>query len=868
MTSGAAAPRTHGGVPRLYGSPRVPSWLVPRPQLVRALDTDVPLVVVTGPPGGGKSVALAEWARASTDSHLRGVVLDLGGRPLSRVALWSQVSGLLLDAGLVGEGRLFSSGADSLRELADVRAFLVRAFTQLAPLTLVLDGADRLDDESAGDLVHVLDAVPGVRAVVAGRSLPALASGDVRLRLDVATVDGDDLALTVEETAAVLGLDVAAATAVRRATGGSPLATRVVALERDQPGVDPGQALETVVLAAVAHLDPETVDLLRCAATADVVSPELATTLTGRDGAPDTLEHVADLGLGTWVRAGADRAFVCTPVVRIALRAELRRTDPGRFARLRWLVARWCDTHDRPVEALEAAVDADDVDLVNTVVRHHWRAFLSQYAGTVQPTVSPLGLTRLRHHPVLLFFVGLGHNAHRGGRLKALALFGLAITSARTARRSVPPEERLVLRVVEMIALRLTGRADAAAAAADDVARRVDELEPARRAEIQDLLPQVHAHSGVTYLRVGRSHDAVAAFERGVGEASSDLATLPNLALLAGAHALDGSLQQAAAVVADAQTRTWPDGWVEGYTGSLLQVAQAVLALDALDVVEAQRRLDLLDRHLATIEHWAPIAEVQAHVDLLTSGADAALTRLQATRDSHRQRRSKHAETEAALDATQALLLVAAGRPYAVLTGDLGPVDHPAVAVSLARAQCAAGLPEQALGTLAGVAGSSRASVRTRAEAALVEAVALLAVDHEVEARSALARATGILSVHALHLPLALLPADDRARLRTLAEQSGTPVAVGLLAQDWPETMLPGGAVAPLTSREAVILRELASTGSTSVIAERLVVSPHTVKSQLRTLYRKLGVTSRASALAVARRYGLLEADAPDDTAT
>jgi len=62
-----------------------------------------------------------------------------------------------------------------------------------------------------------------------------------------------------------------------------------------------------------------------------------------------------------------------------------------------------------------------------------------------------------------------------------------------------------------------------------------------------------------------------------------------------------------------------------------------------------------------------------------------------------------------------------------------------------------------------------------------------------------------------------------------------------------------------LTPRETVILRELARTGSTTEIAERLVVSNHTVKSQLRTLYRKLGVGSRSSALAVARRLGLLD---------
>jgi DNA-binding NarL/FixJ family response regulator len=54
-----------------------------------------------------------------------------------------------------------------------------------------------------------------------------------------------------------------------------------------------------------------------------------------------------------------------------------------------------------------------------------------------------------------------------------------------------------------------------------------------------------------------------------------------------------------------------------------------------------------------------------------------------------------------------------------------------------------------------------------------------------------------------------------------------------------------------LTPREAQVLRELATGSSNQVIAERLVLSNDTVKTHLRHVYRKLGVTSRGEAIAV-----------------
>lgn len=61
-----------------------------------------------------------------------------------------------------------------------------------------------------------------------------------------------------------------------------------------------------------------------------------------------------------------------------------------------------------------------------------------------------------------------------------------------------------------------------------------------------------------------------------------------------------------------------------------------------------------------------------------------------------------------------------------------------------------------------------------------------------------------------------------------------------------------------MTAAELRLLPYLATHFSLQRIAEELVVSRETVKSQATSVYRKLGVKSRGEAVAEARRVGLL----------
>jgi DNA-binding CsgD family transcriptional regulator len=64
-----------------------------------------------------------------------------------------------------------------------------------------------------------------------------------------------------------------------------------------------------------------------------------------------------------------------------------------------------------------------------------------------------------------------------------------------------------------------------------------------------------------------------------------------------------------------------------------------------------------------------------------------------------------------------------------------------------------------------------------------------------------------------------------------------------------------------LTPREQGVLHALLEGGDTMALAERLQISPHTVRTHVQNLLAKLGVTSRAEAVALALRTGLIPAD-------
>lgn len=77
----------------------------------------------------------------------------------------------------------------------------------------------------------------------------------------------------------------------------------------------------------------------------------------------------------------------------------------------------------------------------------------------------------------------------------------------------------------------------------------------------------------------------------------------------------------------------------------------------------------------------------------------------------------------------------------------------------------------------------------------------------------------------------------------------------GYLATERRPEISPPAETSPLTYREKQILSKLASGFSKSQISKDLSISPHTVKTHIRNIYKKLGISSRFEAIRLAPKY-------------
>jgi LuxR family maltose regulon positive regulatory protein len=98
-------------------------------------------------------------------------------------------------------------------------------------------------------------------------------------------------------------------------------------------------------------------------------------------------------------------------------------------------------------------------------------------------------------------------------------------------------------------------------------------------------------------------------------------------------------------------------------------------------------------------------------------------------------------------------------------------------------------------------------------------------------------------------------PANAQAEITqiSLHRQSTSPSILSLAAGEAAPVLLE-----PLSSQEQRVLRLLVAGQTYAEIAEALIVSRNTIKTQVSSIYRKLGVNRRAEAIAVAQRWPFL----------
>lgn len=152
-------------------------------------------------------------------------------------------------------------------------------------------------------------------------------------------------------------------------------------------------------------------------------------------------------------------------------------------------------------------------------------------------------------------------------------------------------------------------------------------------------------------------------------------------------------------------------------------------------------------------------------------------------------------------------------------------------------------------------------SPRTATLATLVAAAAHAMVGDHMTGDAMFAQALALAAPTGSVRPFGVLPYPQLAALLARAARRTQPRAV-LAVLDSIVERFPGGEdVAPhmLSPRERLVLSRLAAGDTQQRISFELSVSPNTVKTQVRSIYRKLGVTTREGAVQRARTLGILE---------
>ncbi|MBH0130957.1 helix-turn-helix transcriptional regulator [Salinibacterium sp. NK8237] len=150
-------------------------------------------------------------------------------------------------------------------------------------------------------------------------------------------------------------------------------------------------------------------------------------------------------------------------------------------------------------------------------------------------------------------------------------------------------------------------------------------------------------------------------------------------------------------------------------------------------------------------------------------------------------------------------------------------------------------------------------SSRTLTDVFLVKAAAHLTLGGEEQSSVAFDRALRLAARNRMHSPFRLIPSEVVQEMLTRAATRSQPLEVGALIKrlDGLTVILAPRDSLALSDRERSIARELVRGSSSSEIAETLFISVNTVKSHLKSIYRKLGVTSRVEAIHKSRELGL-----------
>lgn len=871
----------------ISGAPRTPSSAIERPRLRDRFGGDTAVVIARAPAGYGKTVALAQWASTIEAS---GAWMRVRGDGVEAHEFVQRLAEELCAEGVVAAHDPLALATDSLAAGADPWHLLRGALRRLPDvLALAVDGVDRLDRTVQRGLADLAEE-GHLRLRLASRRASLFDEPALRASLDIDLVSAADLALTRDEAAEFLSLPASDAVVDELMThGGVPLFAQLLQLSRAGSTASPGGESLPDVIDSFIRLQLESPDVdepflrfITVTSIAEQLDATLAAQLMAASGATldsadaDTAHVVARSfldraeaeGIGLWTQGASRSLFSYTPLVREAFERRLRAVSGASLQELTMTVARWEFRADRPFAALRRAVEARDWLFASRVARSSWNELLRNHGPQVRELFRDIPLSVLRRYPLLTTLLALDYNRTGRHRLRALEYFALARYGARMQRSTASPADRAVLRAIETASLRVSGQVAAALVPAQEGYDALLSLGPVDRDDLGRTEATLFNQFGTTFFYAGRNDLALDAFSRStaVGEARGLRGGLQGLALAAGALAVAGDLPEARALIDQAAELDWPDGWRDGYMGSFLRLAQAMSALEQFDLETVDHHVRALDPHRETIEHWPLLAHVDAMAMLLRGQTDRARFQLDAEIRHQHRRRAAGAETIARLARTRSLIELAAGNPVAAEAA-LERGRSLRTSVGLARVELARRRPEEALRRLLDAEGSATANERSSrvvGEDLVVRAAAWALIDDRARAEDAAVSAFEYLAAREQGLALALLPTDALEALLAVASARGLYVPLDDVTRI--PRMIPSSQHASsFTPRELALIRALPRASSNGDLAAALSVSVNTVKTQLRGLYRKLGVSTREEALAALDARGLMATPARYD---
>jgi LuxR family transcriptional regulator, maltose regulon positive regulatory protein len=850
----------------VLGLPRVPRTVLPRPRISAVIAGSLAtsdLVVLRSTGGSGKTVALADWAASGlTSGHISWVTMDT--EYSDRTSFWREMilgTELRVDPTM----RLFiRECSEALLAGADPRTVLRRFVPYVPQTVLVIDKLDAIEDSALfDDMIWALKASRNIKVVAATRRRTPFDDPALALEMDIRSLGPETLHLTLDETVQLLemrGYDIDPAE-LHQATAGHPLLTRATLAVYDAGGHDDVAACARAAIADLltpsltgTGLSHEMQDFMVRTSIPESFSEDLARKLCSRADVPDLLSEMEDRGLGLRFTYRDQVRFRYAAPVRAVLTDLRGKMDPRETDRLTRIVIDTKLSEANIVGAIRLAFNINDLDLASAIACDHHLTLLVSQAEPVREILESVPLTRLRRHPALIMALALCYNSTSAGKLRAIELFGLAAVFARMFRSGMDPAQRMWTLTMESAALRFAGKLEPALKQAETAVQSFEESPLELRERLAALEPTLYTQAGIAFIHDRQLRRASQLLSKALS-AGRRVSSLPAIflatGLLAFALALDGNITECLTHLQWLDEARWPPGMAEGYWATTYRLAQVRAAMDRQDYQAASGHLAQVNEEMRDSEFWPYIVSLEAYLDLQRTGPAAGPATLES-----RIRRADTAPVNSSglveLDRLRASIFLIAGQPVkAAAVMDKYKRPDSRVLVMRARIALYRGQPARTL-TLTG---HRREGLGPRLEVGrlLLRAAALRRLG-DMDAAFDNARAAAVLmDQYGLTMTAALVPQEDLPALTAVVKS---------FLPEMPDPMLllgPRPEVVSLTPREQVVLQALAVHGTVIDVAAHLNVSVNTVKSQSRSINKKLGAASKEEALNKARRLGLLD---------